>query len=308
MLKQFEKIRARTPGLVEALDTRIFEVFGLQYFSLKSVIENGVPKKLPYFRILYMLLVMGITIGFLSVYLLADREYLIEKVSAKTVLTYVIMHSMKMGMFIVIIVSLVQSFLTTKKVAKIYENMEKISKITTEDFKVVQYYYNIRKKLRIHGILMFAFFVVTEVFMISFCQNLEKIIMQSCYIIPIVFLLTNVYKFIFYVQLINNQLENLIALMDSIFLMKSAAKYADNFDINLIPVKVHRSSDDIFRKFVSAKRIYNILFESGCLINEAMGLTLLILLIIIVIALTASGYQIFVILVGGKETEKIAGK
>jgi hypothetical protein len=38
-----------------------------------------------------------------------------------------------------------------------------------------------------------------------------------------------------------------------------------------------------------------------------MGFTMLVLLIVLVITLTASGYQIFVILVGGNEERTIAG-
>lgn len=298
----------KTSQLANELNTRIFEIFGLQYFSPKNVLENGVPERLPYLRGIYMLLLMIAYFAFLSIYLFFERDDLDLNVTAKTILTYSIQHTMKIGMFFIIFVSLLQSFLTSNKIAQIFHNVKIISTIITEDFKVSQNYEKIKRKLNRHGLMVMLVFVLIEMTVIIITsKSFEEVLLQLCYLLVLFVLLLTIYKFIFYVQVINCQIQKLNELLEGIFHVERP-RVIEDLSINTISVKVHKVTDEIFKNFVSSKKIYNILFENGSLLNESMGITMLLVLIILVIALTASGYQIFVILVGGTDRDKIVGE
>lgn len=298
----------RTPQISDEINTRIFELFGLQYFSVKTVLNEGVPRRLPYLRGIYMLFLLLLYSGALSIYLISTQNELNLHVTAKTILTYAIQHSMKIGMFLVILVSLLQSFLSTNKMAQIYDNVRKIVVIVAEDYKINCDFKKIKRKLTRDAILLVVFFAITQIsLLVLTSQTMQESIYQMCYLIVIFLLLLIAFKFVFYVQIVNNHLKELNKLLEGIFNIQPARTIED-FNVNLIPVKVSKITDDIFKKFLSAKKIYNILYENGSLLNESMGITMLIVLIILVISLTASGYQIFVILVAGTEKDKIIGK
>lgn len=311
MLQKFDKIqKVKAPQIADELhsSTILFEMFGLQYFSLKSLKDHGVPQKLPYLRAIYMIFLIFLYTSLMAIYVFTDESFLDRRVTAKTVLTYTIQHSMKIGLFLVIFSSVLQSFLSTKKLATIFENFRKVFEITSEDFNVTQNFIKIKQRFKINVTLMIIFLLSTQVFLIVMdTKSFEEFIFLCCGTLPIIFVLLTVFKFVFYVQMINHELKMLSNLVEGIFRLQSP-KIIEQLDLHLISVKPHRFYDDVFKKFVSAKKIYNILYENGSLLNGSMGFTMLVLLIVLVITLTASGYQIFVILVGGTEEKTIAGK
>jgi hypothetical protein len=214
---------------------------------------------------------------------------------------------MKIGLFLVIFSSVFQSFFTTKKLATIFDNFKKIFQITADDFKISQNFHQIKRRFKINVTLMILFLLSTQIFLVAMeSKSFESVLSLCCGTLPIIFVLLTVFKFVFYVQMINFELKMLSNLVEGIFQPQSP-KVIDELDLHLITVKPHKFYDDVFKKFVSAKKIYNILYENGSLLNESMGFTMLVLLIVLVITLTASGYQIFVILVGGNEERTIAG-
>ena len=108
MLDKMEKLK--TPQLYNKLITKIFEIIGLQYFSIENVLKNGVPERLPYLRGIYMIFLMIIYGLLLCLYMFFERQDLEVEMTAKTILTYSIQQALKIGMFIIVFMSLLQSF------------------------------------------------------------------------------------------------------------------------------------------------------------------------------------------------------
>lgn len=310
MHQNFDNLqKVKTPQIIDELNSSmiIFEISGLHYFSLKNPKEHEISKKPSYVRSLYMIFVLVIYTSLMAIYIFTDENFSEHKVTAKTVLTYTIQHSMKIGLFLVIFSSVLQSFFSTKKLVTIFENLRKIFQITSDDFKVTQNLLKIKKRFKINVTLMVLFLASTQIFLfVMESKSIENFLLLCCGTLPIIFVLLTVFKFVFYVQMINHELKMLRNLVEGIFQVQSP-KVINRLDLHLVSVKPQIFYDDVFKKFVSAKKIYNILYDNGCLLNESMGFTMLVLLIVLVITLTASGYQIFVILVGGNENRTIAG-
>lgn len=161
MLQKFDKLqKVKAPEITDELysSTIIFEMFGLQYFSLKYLKEHGIPKKLPYLRSIYMIFLLVVYTGLMGTYIFTDERFMEGKVTAKTVLTYTIQHSMKLGLFLVIFSSVLQSFFSTKKLAKIFDNYKKIFQVTAEDFRIAQNFLKIKRRFKINVTLMVNFY------------------------------------------------------------------------------------------------------------------------------------------------------
>lgn len=117
--------------------------------------------------------------------------------------------------------------------------------------------------------------------------------------IPILLLFMIIYKFVFYVDMVNNQLEFVVKLLDKTFQPEEVKVVGEMCFKNTL--------DDPLKKLRAIRKVYNIIFESGALVNRSNGLTILILLMDLVIAITASGYEIFVIAVGSLPIQRIPG-
>lgn len=113
-----------------------------------------------------------------------------------------------------------------------------------------------------------------------------------------------VYKFVFYVEIVKHQLKLLQVLMKETF------KYAPVgiiYKNNWRTIAVKPAVNNWLRKLQAVRKIYNMICVHGELINHSSGLTILIVLVDVIVLLTASGYQIFVIIVGGLPMDAIPG-
>jgi hypothetical protein len=61
-------------------------------------------------------------------------------------------------------------------------------------------------------------------------------------------------------------------------------------------------------KMKNLLKIYNLIYENSRLVNESMGLTTLVIIFIIVVTITGTGYKIFLLLVGKFDAEKAGGQ
>jgi hypothetical protein len=303
--------KMKAPRVDQELNGMLFflEILGLQYFSLRSSMKEKRPVKMPsLFRGVHFIITLLLQSALMVGYIFSDTESLEKQVTAKNILTYTIQNSMKIGMLAVIIVSAAQSFISTRKIKAMYLNMQKLIDLSDADFGVHVDFNGIRHNAKRNTAAVSIFFLLTHGTMIVLeaMSSLER----SLYILmgapPIIFLLSTVFKFIFYVHMINAELDLLKKLIEGIFNVPKVTILEK--DINFIPVKAARDSESPFRKFVSAKKIYNMIYENAVLVNDSMGLTVLMLLIATVITLTASGYEMFVILVEQKMKEKIPGE
>lgn len=135
----------------------------------------------------------------------------------------------------------------------------------------------------------------------------EDILQALLRMLSITFLRLSVSQFIFYVGLLNHELDSLNGLLHNFFNYKPI-RIIDNFELYVTQVRSSQASDESLIKLRAAIKVYSHIFEIGSLISDSFGLTMLIMLINFVIAVTASGYEAFIIAVGGLVPDNIRGK
>jgi hypothetical protein len=280
----------------------IFELLGLQYFSLRELTVDNLKKRPTFLRAIFMLILVTIVCSLMIFVVNSDNPEVEGKVTAKNVVMFAIKRSFNLGMILVCCSSIVQSFVSTKKIKKVFMNIRQVVKIVQSEFDVCVDF----KRFKISALkklwFLLIFFATIHASVTLVYWNEENLFIRTFLgAIPVVFLLIVVYKILFFIALINYQLELLSEIVKDIF-QYHPIKIIENINFHLTSVK---TVEDPLEKLRSARKIFNIIFESGALINSSNGFTILIMLITLVISLTVSGYEVFIIIVGGLPIKNI---
>lgn len=288
----------------------IFEVMGLQYFSLKSLNFDKL-KKRPSARRTLLMLTLLIFMTFVTFFFIKvdqDKSENHHRLEAKTFITFTIHHSMNIGLVVVILSSIVQSFMSNWKVEKIYQNAKEIAKVSFEEFNVVIDFKKIKKASQKRlAALLTLFLSVHFTTRFLHTNTFEDIVVMFFAVLPVLYLVMTVFKFVFYVGMVNCQLGFTAKLIENIF-KKPQTLALETVNLQKIFVKPSKKFEDPLRKLIAARKILNLTCENGALVNDSNGFTLLLVLTDLVIALTVSGYEIFVIVIGGMPTKQVPRK
>lgn len=279
----------------------VFELLGLQCFSLKRLTLENERKRPTILRTFYMFIlfccILILTICFVS----HDPTFKIEKRSTKDITMFTIQNSMSLGLLLVVLTSFVESYFFTPTIKNVFINCKEISRICHNEFTIKMDFKKIKKEVR-RRIIMGIVFILTinGIVGISHAVTDGQFILPLFEIFPTMYLLMIAYKFVFYVGMVNNQLYLVKKLLESMF---------ENQPPKNIEIINNRSTppNDLLPKFRAAWKIYNIIYENGGLINDSQGLTILIMICSLTVAIIVSGYKTFVILVGGASTHQIPG-
>lgn len=246
-------------------------------------------------------------LSFISLFLLCAIIYtptVEERIDSKNVMMFAVQHSMIVGIVLVIYVSIIQSYLSTKNIKKFYLNLKEISRIYSKDFRTFVDFDDFRKAAcrKIFTVLTFLFAAQTFVGYHYLKPTPISIVSFIISTAPLLFLLMVALKFILHVEMVNYLLKLLEELIIQIF--KATSRN------NLLESDSHGPSKfnkDTMKKLRAARQTYNLIYESGNLVNKSNGLTILIMLISITITITQKGYEIFVIVVSSQLREQFAG-
>lgn len=280
----------------------IFELLGLQYFSITELNVDNFKKRPTFLRAIFMLVLITIVCSLMIFFVTNETSAVEGKVTAKNVIMYAVKRSFNLGMILVCCSSIVQSFVSTKKMKKVFMNIRQVVEIAKVEFDVCVDFKRFKKSALRKLWFLLLFFATIHGSVTLFYWNEENLFIKMFFgAIPVVFLLIIVYKIVFFIALINYQLELLSDIITDIF-QYHPIKIIENINFHLTSVK---TIEDPLEKSRFARKIFNIIFESGALINSSNGLTMLLMLSTLVISLTVSGYETFVIIVDGLSLKHI---
>lgn len=233
----------------------IFELVGLQYFSLKSMNEDNVANGSTKCRKFFLMVQLTI-VGVVLITILVNFESpMTDEVNAKTVLLFLIVQLSNLGIVLMTLISLIKSYTSTRRIKKIFCNSKAISDIVKRDFYVSTDFGVIKRRAWWKFALMLMFFAVTTAGLIGDDISPEAMLAM----LPIAFLLISVYQFIFYVGMLNCQLASLNALLRNYFDYKPI-RIIDNIELYVTQLK---PADESLIKLRAAMKVYNLFFEIG---------------------------------------------
>lgn len=207
----------------------IFQLCGHQFFSVASLFDKK-QKKRPTIRYTIHFFI-SVFIQSSQMGALATLEHSREALSAKNILTIVVRYAMFLGLVSIIYISLIQSYMATASMKQFYWNCIKIARMFEVKCSVPIDHRPIKKSLIRNLILFVLFLIVSEGYVygveIYLGLKLRPLIKCVTAFFPLMFLATITFKFMFFVQLINLQLETYNKALKRVFEPFSTLKLAN---------------------------------------------------------------------------------
>lgn len=281
----------------------IFELMGLQYFRLSDGNFEDRPTFPRAFFLAFLLAAVSLLVALLSL-AAASSENAVA--ASNNDLMSAFQSCLAIALVLVIYTSLIQSFASTRSLKKFYSLTAEIEELGTQQFNTSIDFKKF-KKANLVRLAVFLIFAVAAYIIMAVLQteNLRLAILMTIFLVPILFILLIAFKFVFYVALVNYQLEFLFKLIEITFKLPTA-KITDLS--SLMSVRRVEIPENLIKKLITARRIYQKICKNGDLVNASNGITILILILSIVMSMTVAGYEIYVLTVGEKTFRKASGK
>jgi hypothetical protein len=285
---------------------RIFELCGLQFFSFKTLKSEISPKRLSIFRVAQGVCFVAFFIIIACIEFIFTKSVTQDELNAKNFLTIAIWHSSSFCLAFVKTVSIVQSFNSIESTKRFLTNSSEVIRNVQKSFGLAEdYTFLTRSSWR--RFLLLTFFVISAQFsLLAFYGDSHEEFMYVVVTTPsIMYLLLLLYRFTLYVSLVNDQLRFLSAAVLTTF--DSYRSPSIEIINNRLRCVKQKGVSDPLTRLQAAKNSYNLIYESGSLINQSFGVTILVLIVVVVILLMSLFYESFMIVVGEMPKTAIPG-
>jgi hypothetical protein len=213
-------------------------------------------------------------------------------------------------MLVLIACGLIQSYVTTPMVKKIFFSFLQIAQVCQQEFQHHISYRGVKSwlyKLLIYMLIQQFIFqgivvVVDRHFKVPAAEM--RALMGA---ITFIFLSMIGVKYFFYIHLINYNLHHLRLMLVKTFDEK------ENYGkmLQVMPFtkqKLNANYYETERKLRKLRKIYNRIHENSQLINRCMSYTVLLMVFVIAMVLTYGGYRMLMTLMGKHSVRKFAGE
>lgn len=281
---------------------KVFEYFGLQNFSGDQI--SNLSEKPSKFRLFYMIfrMVTGVTIMILYIMTMQSKQ---DNEFSNDLMVF-IQKTMNVGFIISVIVSTFQSYWSTDKMKQIYINCKKILFILNNDLNIDLNFHKIKRIIYLRLFIMCTsaagfYFIIGS---LEDYQNLAFFLGFT----PIFFFILSVFHYIFFVDISYNFLAAIAKYMKRLSFENNVIEIMTIDNRKVLHVKPTDNSLENLRTLKLCRTIYSLLHQNCSHINCTYGISLLVTLINILIALTVSGYKLFILVVEKKEFQSYLGK
>lgn len=284
--------------------TFIFELYGLQYFSLKTSAGENFKNGISLFRKIYFLIFFAVAIV-ISFFSITDATPY-QAVIVKNVLVVLYQQSISYFFFFSILSNYFEAFVTTSRNQKFFKNSMEIADSCFCNFKVEINFKEFRRKAwrRFLGIALL--FVSCQIAMFALNDGGELSSIFIAMFVPLFyesFSLMIVAKFCFNVGLVNFQLNHVHKLLK---MVSESQLESFGLKVNFLSQADLRSQKQL-TDLQKIWKIYSKVCENGSLVNKSLGVSMLLIMVNLVMGLAHSGYEISVALMGGSTSITVIG-
>lgn len=286
----------------------VFEILGLQYFSLKSLlkVDPEKSKRPSWFRLFYMIFTIIVSCIVLKFYGNFSGSGLLKSLQQNSGIASTVQGIMVMAFMVVNNISIIHAYRTTNENKQIFIISSKIKKLCMEAFGKSVDVKALKKKLFRRTRSMAMYFSLFHLLMLV-CDQDSLPVSVLVTALKNFILITLSFRLIFYTSLVNEHLNFLEEMVQELF-PSPPIKIIDNIHLHLTFGKTATIKDTPLKKIMVARKMYCNLIEITNLVNETVGLSIFLLFISLVITMTSGGYRFFVASMGGPGGETLYGK
>lgn len=273
---------------------KLFEIFGLQYFSFKDL--NGKVLRSQKFYKIYFSIILILFCSATVYYVAINFETQISYVHAKNAFNFLMKLFMKFGLIGTIFIGIVESFLKTNQLKEVYMNLQEISTMCLAHFDFTIDYKIFKKSWAKKFAIVFVLFVLSFVSLFSSSQASSRRLLTAtltgCF--PIILFSLIVIKFCLHVDLVNFQLQNMQKLMSTeVFVRVNSTN----------PVNVKHILQN---RALAFRKIYNIVYDTAQIVNNILSVSALSIVTILTVVIINTAFRCVLALTNGEPMEKIS--
>lgn len=293
------ELKTKTSRIADELDgyLKIYEIFGLQFFSLKAASRDNFQPNQSKWRTahLFFLLAIFSFYGYIAV-----MGTVTAGLTTKNVLPIMHQHSISYLLLATFSTNFAQSFMSSKHMTTFFSNSEKIAGYCIREFKVEMNFAVVRKAAwrRFCALLLgFLSVLFTSAYIWS-DDIIHFVLILLAFFIVFGFSFLIFIKFTFYVCFVNYQLRFLQKILLLTFKEKHAKDGVGSFS--------DEKSNQMMKKLLVVWKVYNKIKQNGSLVNKSCGLTMMLLILGVVMTTTFTGYEICRIVIDGLPFKHLA--
>lgn len=265
---------------------RLLKIIDVQYFDLREVKSNNVNEKPEKIRFALMLAKFVLIIVLLGINM---NDFEKRTAIGSSLISF--LKSFYEICFIFLLTScIVQPYIATRKIKKIYMNFSEILNLLDECFSIKFDFISFRRRFFKRFIFIYSVFLSSFVISDDIFKTLQFYLIFTLY--PLSLILFFIISYIFFVDLFNQLLNLLIATLKKIFREKANEKCSEK---------------KIFELTI-CRQIFNKIIDCGLILNESFGFVMLLVFIIWIMTMTLIGYKLFVSTIDKREGETFYGK
>lgn len=279
-----------TMNNISVLDifSKVFQILCLQCFSLKSVNEKTKGK---YPSIYYTVYIIFILAGS-TVFAFMGYKNFSSTSKADNYLNLVIKFLNFANYFGSIFFCLIFTFVKNLKLLRFFQLSTKIANLCSTEFNHDINFKKLRKPLAVPLILYSLLFIVLFFRLAKFSVSsgiFVDVVEPVCWLIIVVFIFAIVFRFYFYVCIVNFHLEVLRVLITENFSSESEQTVFDRKTMQIM--RVYSNMHLKRGKIVVLRKIYMMIKEMASCVNETMGFAILLRLLMIISNMIRFGYD-----------------
>jgi hypothetical protein len=229
---------------------KLFEIFGLQYFSFKDLDGKTIRKQPEKFYKFYF--------SFVLIFLSSG-------------MTYYVAFSMKVLLIAGIFFGILESFVKNNQLKEVYMNVKEISTMCLVHFDYVINYKTFRKvwRKKFYSVLVMFTIYYGSVILQLYRENRE-FISHIVGFFPLLFFGLIIFKFTLHVDLVNFQLNTMHNLMKNEVFLNDVTDSTKN-PVNIRHVLQSRS--------LALRKIYNLIFDTAQIVNNFLLISTFLIII-----------------------------
>lgn len=282
--------------------TVLFQIFGLQYFSLssKNFLLPTSKSLLHKFAFIFIILLVTIEVFGIGFVIDFERQQFEKEKNNNTKVNngFMIQYFSYFFMDFVVLAAAMHSWFTTVKAMKIYNNMDKIYKIFEGELgHTIKYddFANKFKYIIISMIIIFTLVTISTLGFVFYHNQSSAFYWALLVIFPYLFVILSFMKFIFYMQIIDLNLEGIVDILRRAYNLKQINRIEAITFNESEQSTTQPENETIFDSVLILKKIYGILYETSIFVNEICGISSILQLITLIIGNTSAGYKVYLV-------------
>lgn len=279
--------------------SKLFELFGLQYFSFRHLKKGSIGDRPTKNYTVYFLVLLVPLVSLTAHFVISEVAFQNENARKENYLRFIIVSIMSAGLIVVTLVGLFESYFKTHKLKAILVNATDISSLCVTEFYYLIDYTDFKKVWK-RKCISFCLISLTSTLIVNSVAYLRNSPKKLVYImqklggsLSLFFFIMIVFKFTFFVDLVNFQLENLHSIL-------KLQRFSQQKSFVSTGLKRPRA--------LAFRRLYNKIYVMAQLVNEILSLSLLLTLTILVIVIVNTSYQFMIIVLVHSSNKKISGR